>query len=77
MLGGAFLLLIIVVTLVSMPWTFGHETLEGVQATSRRFEATHPESALQPAHVGRAAGFPCVQQRGTPMGRLPLPPLTL
>ena len=47
-LGGGFLLLIIVVTLVSMPWTFGHETLEGVQATSRRFEATHPESALQP-----------------------------
>lgn len=47
-LGACFLVLVILATLVSLPWTFGHGSEAGVRATARRFEATNPEQALQP-----------------------------
>tara|TARA_Y100000589_G_scaffold329980_1_gene378226 strand:- start:555 stop:1520 length:966 start_codon:yes stop_codon:yes gene_type:complete len=47
-LSAIFLIAVVVVTLVSLPWTFGHEVIEGQTSTARRFEATNPELALQP-----------------------------
>ena len=52
-LGGCFLVFIILATLLTLPWTFGHGTADGARVTARRFEATNPEQALQPpAWVG-------------------------
>ena len=45
------------VTLVSLPWTFGHESIEGVPSTSRRFEATNPEMALHPPSWGSESSY--------------------
>ena len=47
-LSAIFLVAVVVVTLVSLPWTFGYEVIEGQASTARRFEATNPELALQP-----------------------------
>ena len=48
MLSAFFLISVVVATLVTLPWTFGYEVIEGQVSTSRRFEATNPESALLP-----------------------------
>ena len=48
MLSAFFLISIMIATLATLPWTFGHEVIEGQPSTSRRFEATNPELALQP-----------------------------
>lgn len=47
-LSAFFLTSIVVITLVSLPWTFGYEVNQGESSTARRFEATNPELALQP-----------------------------
>ena len=48
MLSAFFLISIMIATLATLPWTFGHEVIEGQPSASRRFEATNPELALQP-----------------------------
>lgn len=47
-LSAIFLISVVVITLVSLPWTFGYEVIEGQASAARRFEATNPEMALQP-----------------------------
>ena len=47
-LGGCFLALVLLLTVASLPWTFGHGESDGVASTARRFEATNPEHVLRP-----------------------------
>ena len=46
--GGCFLLLVILATIVTLPWTFGRPVVEGEMSPVRRFEMTNPEQSLQP-----------------------------
>ena len=48
MLSALFLIAVLVATFATLPWTFGHEVIDGQASASRRFEATNPELALQP-----------------------------
>ena len=46
--GAVFLILVILGTMISLPWTFGHGEVDGEVSTSRRFERTNPTQVLQP-----------------------------
>ena len=56
-LSGCFLIAVLVATLASLPWTFGYQQEDGRQSTARRFEATHPEMALQPPSWAGGSGY--------------------
>ena len=46
--GAIFLVLVVLATLVSIPWTFGYAVEDGRPVSVRRFEATNPEAVLRP-----------------------------